>query len=406
MLPIVWSTAIRYPRGVMNTGHAYQLLLGDWSASASVQRTRELAPVIKSRAEAQWQQPRLLKESIDDLQQAGLFQLYQPGRWGGHEVSPLESFEVLYRLAEADASVAWVVGVLGLHSFHLTMFEEDAQEEVWGSDPQSLLCSPYTPQTARRVEGGFLISGRWSFSTGSDYCEWALLGANIEGERTMSGGSGTHTFLIPRHDWRIEHNWKVYGLRGTGSNDILLDGVFVPEYRTVAWSAIIDGTAPGAGLHRGKLYQLPFFEVFGRSAPAPVALGALQGMIAALTSEPRVRRRTTSDSDTSFVLAEAINFVSEAKTRALLELAAVEARAEGAYVLTNDAQLRAAFQLALIPARAAHFATDLYRLAGGHGISESKPFGRYLADIQAIQVHPLADSRARALTWMSSMMRE
>jgi 3-hydroxy-9,10-secoandrosta-1,3,5(10)-triene-9,17-dione monooxygenase len=189
------------------TGEIHALLLGDFSASPMVQRARDLVPVLKERAARQARHDRLLPETIADMQQAGFFQMLQPRAHGGYELTPIESFEVTSILAESDPSVGWVLGVIGIHHFHLGFFDERAQSDVWSSDTTTLISSPYAPQTARRVDGGYRLSGRWSFSSGSDYCDWALLGANIEGEPTPGPGPvGSHVLLLPREDYEIIHN--------------------------------------------------------------------------------------------------------------------------------------------------------------------------------------------------------
>lgn len=170
-------------------------LRGDFSASPHVQRARELVPVLKERSERQAKHGKLLPETASDLVGAGLFQMLQPTAFGGAETTPIESFEVSTILAEGDPSVGWVHGLIGIHHFHLAMFDERAQRDVWGQDPRALVSSPYMPQTAQRVDGGYRISGKWSFSSGSNYCDWALLGANVDGEaRPAPGPVGSHVY--------------------------------------------------------------------------------------------------------------------------------------------------------------------------------------------------------------------
>jgi len=250
-----------------------------------VRRARELVPVLKARARKQWQHPKIFDETVADLQDAGFFQMLQPRRWSGGETTPIESFEVATILSEADASVGWVVGVVGIHSYHLAFFDERAQEEVWGSNPKTLISSPYAPGKAVRVDGGFILNGRWSFSSGGDHCAWTFLGANVEGEENTAtarmSGLPTYTFLLPRADYQIVPNWDVHGLRATGSNDVIVKDAFVPEHRTLKWEQVLTNTAPGLRRNDGLLYRLPFFQIFSRATQAPSALGALKGMVQA-----------------------------------------------------------------------------------------------------------------------------
>jgi len=141
--------------------------LGDFSKSVYVARARELVPVLRERAQQQWQTNRLLDETASLLHEAGIFRMLQPARFGGGETSPIEWLETISILAEGDASAAWTAGVLGIHSFHLAHFSEQAQQEVWSvNDGRALLSSPYAPNPVQRVEGGFLVSGVWKLASG------------------------------------------------------------------------------------------------------------------------------------------------------------------------------------------------------------------------------------------------
>src|SRR5262249_52640035 len=158
--------------------------------------------------------------------------LMQPSRWGGAEVDPGIFFEAQLALATACPSTAWVMGVVGVHSWQLALFPLAAQEEVWGSDPETLVSSSYAPTgKVERVDGGYRISGRWSFSSGCDHCQWVFLGGMVPPEREGAPPE-MRTFLVPRSDYTIEDNWHVAGLKATGSKDIVIVGALVPEHRT------------------------------------------------------------------------------------------------------------------------------------------------------------------------------
>ncbi|MBH0122187.1 acyl-CoA dehydrogenase [Rhodococcus sp. CX] len=386
-------------------GRIHEFLVGDFTSSPLVQRARDLVPTLKERAARQAQQDRILPETIEDMQRAGFFQMLQPRSHGGYELSPIESFEVTSILAEGDPSVGWVLGVIGIHHFHLGFFDERAQADVWSTDHTTLVSSPYAPQTAKRVDGGYLLSGRWSFSSGSDYCEWALLGANVEGEPTPGPGPlGSHVLLLPRTDYEIVHNWDVSGLRATGSNDIVVENAFVPDHRSLTWNEVHDGTAPGLALNDGLLFKLPFFQVFSRATQAPTALGALKGMADALADFIRSKGRKGVDPAAALALAEAYSFISEAKGRLYANYGAVIAEATGGAAVSPERLEEFRFQSAYIPARAARYGTELYRVAGGTGIYNTRPFGRYLTDLMATQTHAINNFQARAMDWMGPLL--
>ena len=380
-------------------------LRGDFSSSPHVERARQLVPVLRERASRQSGIPRLLPETVEDLKEAGLFKMLQPRRYGGAETTPIESFEVTTILAEGDPSVGWVHGVTGIHHFHLGMFDDRAQQDIWGRDDSVLVSSPYMPQVAQRVEGGFRISGRWSFASGSDYCDWALLGANIENEpRPAPGPVGSHVFLIPRSDYDVVENWDVSGLKATGSNDIIVSDAFVPDYRTLTWNEVHEGKGPGLAVNTDLLYRLPFFQVFSRATQAPTSLGALQGMADALVEFSKRKKRNPKDPAMTLAIAEARSFVSEAKCRLYANYAALIAEAEGKTLLTERQLNEFRFQSAIIPARAARYGTELYRLAGGSGVYNSESFGRYMTDLLACSTHATNNYQARAIDWIGPEM--
>jgi 3-hydroxy-9,10-secoandrosta-1,3,5(10)-triene-9,17-dione monooxygenase len=129
-----------------------------------------------------------------------------------------------------------------------------------------LIASPYSPGRAIPVEGGFRFSGRWRFSSGTDHCEWIFLGGlPMQADGTPAPFDQARTFLLPRKDYEIVNTWKVVGLKGTGSQDIVVNDVFVPEYRTHKMSDVHSWSSPGHSVNPGALYLLPFWQVFQRA---------------------------------------------------------------------------------------------------------------------------------------------
>ena len=154
------------------------------TAAELVARARALQPVLKERAAAADEARRLPAETIRDFQDAGFFKILQPERWGGYEMDPQVFFDVQMALAEACMSSGWVYGILAVHNFQLGLFDLKAQEEVWSTDPATLIASTYQPVgKVTRVDGGFRLSGRWSFSSGCDHGEWMFLGSIVPSGR-------------------------------------------------------------------------------------------------------------------------------------------------------------------------------------------------------------------------------
>lgn len=384
-----------------------EFAIGNFKSSRFVKAAEDYCHVLKERAPHQWNQDSILKETIQEMKDIGFFQMMQPKMWGGHECMPIETFEVTARLAEVDASVAWVLGVLSIHSFHLAMFSQEAQAEVWSKNSSSLISSPYAPGLAKKVPGGYKLYGRWSFSSGGEHCDWTFLGANIEGDTTNTRppGMASHTMLLPRKDYEIIKNWSVHGLRATGSNDVVVDGAFVPEHRALAWSEIENGTAPGLVENKSVLYKIPFFQIFSRSTPTPCAIGALKGMANEfILAQQQRQNKQVIDPAVSLAVARALNGVDELKGAVYRNYALLIKEAMGGDVVGIDDRRKFRFQAAQIPQRCTELASELYRVAGGSGISTNKPFGRIINDIYAIQTHRLNNYQPHANAWIGTLM--
>jgi 3-hydroxy-9,10-secoandrosta-1,3,5(10)-triene-9,17-dione monooxygenase len=250
-----------------------------------VARARAMIPALKERAKQCVADRDVSAQSIAEMKAAGFFRILQPRRWGGYEMHPNVFFDVQKALAEGCMSTGWMFGVLGCHPYELALFHDQAQQEVWGSDQDMLVSSTYQPVgKVTTVEGGFRLSGHWGFSTGSVHCGWVLLGAMVWPDDVPgSGPPDMRTFLLPRSDYTIDRDaWHVFGLQGTGSHDIIVDDVFVPEYRT---HRAVDGFLcqnPGQAENTGPLYTLPWAQVFVRSVSTAAFGGARAALNAAL----------------------------------------------------------------------------------------------------------------------------
>ncbi len=388
-------------------------LRGDFSDSEYVQKARALVPTLKKRSAAQWDCPKIFDETIADLQEAGFFQMLQPKRWHGGETTPIESFEVTSILAEADPSVAWVLGVVGIHHYHLAFFDPKAQEEVWGDNPKTLISSPYAPGKAKRVDGGYVLSGRWGFSSGSDHCSWTFLGGNIDGEentgQAKQSGMAQYCFLLPRSDYEIIPNWDVHGLRATGSNDIVVKDAFIPEHRALRWESVLTNKAPGLKMNNGVLYKIPFFQIFSRATQAPSALGALKGLVQTFIDfnyQKVSRHGVNISANQAAVLAvsQALSHAEEMKTQVYKNYARVIAELEKGPSISMDERRQFRFQSSQIPPRCAHLAGELFRLSGGHAIYKQYDFGRLYNDLIAIQSHQLNNYQHHANAWAGTLL--
>ncbi|MFC9434037.1 hydroxylase [Nocardia sp. NPDC057030] len=233
---------------------------------------------------------RLSDTSAGRLRESGAIRMLQPKKYGGLEVHPREFAETTMAIGAMDGAAGWVTGIVGVHPWELAFFDPKAQDEVWGADPDTWMASPYAPMgVARPVAGGYLLSGRWAFSSGTDHCQWVMIGAALgdeQGKRVMP--PRTMHVLLPRADYRIDpESWDVVGLRGTGSKDLIVEDAFVPTYRTLDAAKVFDGTAPKEAGRTETLYNFPFSCIFPlgiTSSLIGIAEGALACHMAAQKS--------------------------------------------------------------------------------------------------------------------------
>lgn len=249
-----------------------------------LERVRALLPALRERAASAERLRRLPDETFADFQNSGLFRALQPKRYGGYELDPAVFYQAVVEVGAICGSSAWILGVIGVHNWHLAILPPQAQEDVWGADDSTQLSTSLAPTgTVTRVSGGFRIAGRWSFSSGCDFCQWVVLGG-IAPPASAGAPPQARVFLVPRRDYRIDDNWQVMGLCATGSKDIVVEDAFVPEYRTHSYEDAFHLRHPGTAINPAPLYRLPFGLIFPYGITSP-AIGAAIGALAAFKEQ-------------------------------------------------------------------------------------------------------------------------
>ena len=252
---------------------------GERAYAAMIARARALLPRLRERAARTEELRHLPSETEQDLHDAGLFRMLQPKRVGGAELDYIALIDCAELLGQADASVAWNLANLASHHWMLGMFEESAQDRIWGRDPDALIASSFIFPAGRatRVEGGYRLHGSWPFSSGVASCEWNML-ASVVYSDDDADGIGYRIFLLPKADYKVLDTWNVAGLRGTGSCDVEVRDAFVADHMTVAVGELAGGPTPGSKVNPGPLYTLPVFSLFPYVLSG-VALGNAQACL-------------------------------------------------------------------------------------------------------------------------------
>ena len=191
-------------------------------------RIEQSGPVFADHAAKAEQSGRLTDDVTKHLKDSGLVRLLQPADFGGYEADPREFLAAAMDVGNWCPSAGWVAGVVGVHPWELALQDERVQEEVWGQDPDTWIASPYAPSgIATPVDGGYQVTGHWQFSSGTDLCDWVVLGARVVNDEEEMVGA-IH-IMLPRGDYEIvDDSWEVAGLEGTGSKDIIVSDTFVP----------------------------------------------------------------------------------------------------------------------------------------------------------------------------------
>lgn len=238
----------------------------------TIEAVRALLPAIAEAAADVDRNGAVDADIIGGLHDAGFFAMLRPTAFGGSQSDPDEYLTASRDIAAACTSTGWLAAMLGVHAWHLALFDEQAQRDVWAADPRALLCESYAP-TGRleQVNGGFRLSGRWSRCAGAQHASWLMAGAVLVGE---DGAAQDFTVaLAPREDFTIEPSWNGVGLRGIGADEVVVSGALVPRYRTFGVTQ-----QPRATL--APLYRLPQTVLYTHAGTVPV-VGAALGLLAA-----------------------------------------------------------------------------------------------------------------------------
>jgi 3-hydroxy-9,10-secoandrosta-1,3,5(10)-triene-9,17-dione monooxygenase len=252
-----------------------------------VDRARALVPALRAKA-LQTERDRVIPlETHRAFQEAGFYKVFQPVRHGGYEMSISMLVEVGGELGRGCGSSAWIFTNLATQSWIIGMHQPQAQDDVWGRNPDALCASSFPTQggTGRHVDGGVVLNGIWSFASGIDFADWANLQVFIPKE----GAPPDHRFVLaPKTDFTIKDDWFVNGLCGTGSKSIVFTDVFVPAHRVLNTQLIGGGPSPGSAINPGPLYKVPPFSV-GTKVFSGVCLGLARGAFEMIVEEMGAR---------------------------------------------------------------------------------------------------------------------
>lgn len=360
-------------------------------AQKLIAAARDMGPALRERAAQAKAQRRISDQTMADFHGAGFFKILQPEQWGGFAMDPQVFYAVGLEVAKHCPSSAWVLGVIGVHNWQLALFDDKAAQDVWADDNSVLISSSYAPVgKVKVVDGGFRLSGRWSFSSGSEHCKWAFLGAVVPTPEAPFDMANYRTFLIPIGDYSIEDNWDVVGLQGTGSHDVIVDDVFVPEYRT---HKSMDGFLcenPGNAVNAAPLYRMPFMQVFVR-AVCTATLGACEGALEAFVDVAKTRQagpmKMKDDPFARQLATEVKAGIEEMKVTMVRNFDAMMDSVRAQEPITVEDRVRYRYDSAIVADRCLALSSRMLKAAGSGGIRMDSDLLAYHLDILASQAH-------------------
>jgi len=376
-----------------------------------LERIEELGPYLTEQADATEAAGRLSDETARRLKESGVVRLFQPVEFGGYEAEPTVFFEAVMALARHCGASGWVSGIIGVHPWELGICDRGVQEEVWGSDPDTWMCSSYMPGgIARPVDSGYKFTGRWSFSSGCDVSDWIILGGIVvDGDppapgadmaRLLADPSKYLHFMLPKPDFTIlEGTWDVVGLCGTGSKDIVVNGAFVPDYRTVPAMAVVDGTAPGLE-GRSPLYRMPWGGIFPTAITAAV-IGIAEGALAAAIEFQKSRVSMAagpivSSPVTMTAIGDAASEIEACRTQLLSVVRQQFEFVESGEPVPMELRARARRDQVASSWRATRAVDSLFDYAGGGALRRGTPLQRLWRDAHA-GLHHIINVREKTL---------
>lgn len=355
------------------------------SATALMESARALVPLLRDNAARTEADRRVNEESIEALADAGLFRLAVPRRFGGHEADFRTFLEVTSELARGCGSTAWVTTLVNVCNWMVGLYPEQAQQEVWGENPDARVCGVLAPgATSRVVDGGLVVTGRWGFASGSLHSQWATLGIPVvdaSGQQIDQGSA-----LIPMHELTIEDTWYVAGMRGTGSNTLVADEVFVPTHRILSVTQAVQGAYPTE--HKDEaLYRSALVPVLALVLAGPQVGLAQAGMDVVKASLAKGKgisytfyERASDAPSTQIQLAEAAQLIDTARLHLLRAADDIDSWAARGEYMPFETRARVRMDTGYVARRSREALDLLLSIQGAGSFAEANPLQRIWRD--------------------------
>ncbi|MEM7097161.1 MAG: acyl-CoA dehydrogenase [Pseudomonadota bacterium] len=365
------------------------------SEAALIERIRDLVPLVEENAGRAEQQRKPVDEVMQAIEETGVYRWFVPQRYGGYEYSLRGFIEIGMTLGAACTSHAWVVTFCMEHNWLLSLYEQPAQDDIFGQHPYVIAPGSLAPNgKATPVEGGYRVSGRWQWGTGVMHANWAMVGAFMP--KPDSDAPTLGMFILPIEEVEVIDTWRVEGMVGTGSNDLAVNDVFIPGHRVIDLALVRDGTGPGSEFHDRALYKMPMLPVLGLTAAAPLVGAAeravdlfaerMQGRSVYGTSSKQGEKALAQSR-----LAHASVEMSSIKTQLFHLVAEVESYGEAGQGCSELERARLRVELGHVTRRARNVVRDVVEASGASAHFLDNPMQRILRDLNTASCHTVFD---------------
>lgn len=334
-----------------------------------MRRAAAISPTLAAHAAECDRARKLTPESMAAMVAAGMFRIPQPRRMRGYELSLRTLADTITCLSEACPSSGWVLMVMGAHHWCMGSFPEAAQDEVFGDGRDGLVAGTLSWQgTARAVDGGFRVDGRWQFCSGVDHAQWVMLGCADE----ATHGPMVHV-VVPRAELELDDTWHVMGLQGTGSKDVLAHDIFVPSHRAIDTRILFRGASPHAANHATNLYRLSA-EAMLSMVVSTAVLGSAKFASQQFIERTKQRRviltggRKAEHGPTQVRLAEAAAEIHCADLLIHDVLAEFDRLMASGETFSNEHRVRAKWQVAYAAELCRRAVARMFSASGAHAV--------------------------------------
>jgi len=329
------------------------------------------------------------------IEKTQAYRWFVPREYGGFEFSLSGFMEVGVALGAGCVSHAWVTTFCMEHNWLMALYNRDAQQDIFGSNPYIIAPGSLAPNgKATPVDGGYRITGRWQWGTGVMHADWAMVGAlmPVEGRDAPTLGM----FVLPIDEVEIIDTWYIEGMVGTGSNDVAVHDAFVPGHRVVDLARVRDGTSPGAQLHDSPIYKMPMLPVLGLTATAPL-IGAASKAVRLF--QERMQGRTvygTTNKQSERALAQSRLAHAKAELDSIVNQLHCVAREVERWGESGEAcpelhRARLRVDIGHLVRRARNLVRDVVEACGASAHFLDNPLQRALRDLNTASCHTVFD---------------